>query len=89
MAPAIVPRTAGSVFLVTAGNRGLGLEHVKQFLQTTEVKVVATARQPGKADELKELKQKYADRLTVVQLDTSDEASIEVRFLTLNGAREF
>ena len=78
MAPTIVANNSDAVFIVTGGNRGLGLEHVKQFLEKTKVKVVATARQPAKADELNKLLKQHTDRLSVVELDSSDEASIEV-----------
>ena len=78
MAPTIVPNTDSAVFVVTGGNRGLGLEHVKQFLEQSQVKVVATARQPEKAKELQNLAKQYHGRLSIVQLDNGDEASIEV-----------
>ena len=78
MAPTLVSNSSDAVFVVTGGNRGLGIEHVKQFLDKTKVKIVATARQPSKADQLNGLLKQYKDRLSVVELDTSDEASIEV-----------
>ncbi len=78
MAPTIISDSPDAVFVVTGGNRGLGLEHVKQFLEKTKVKVVATARQPAKADQLNGLLKQHQDRLSVVELDTSEEASIEV-----------
>jgi len=78
MAPTIISDSPDAVFIVTGGNRGLGLEHVKQFLEKTKVKVVATARQPAKADQLNGLLKQHQDRLSVVELDTSDEASVEV-----------
>ena len=83
MAPSIISDSPDAVFVVTGGNRGLGLEHVKQFLEKTAVKVVATARQPAKADQLNGLLQKHPDRLSVIELDTSDEASVEVLHSTL------
>lgn len=78
MAPTLVSNSSDAVFVVTGGNRGLGIEHVKQFLDKTKVKIVATARQPSKADQLNGLLKQYKDRLSVVELDASDEASIEV-----------
>ena len=78
MTPTVVPNTSDAVFVITGGNRGLGIEHVKQFLEKTKVKVVATARQPSKADELNGLLKQYSDRLSIVELDTSSEESIEV-----------
>ena len=74
----LIPTDNTAVYIVTGGNRGLGLEHVKQFLEKTNAKVVATARQPSKADELNTLSKKYANRLSVVELDTGSETSIEV-----------
>ncbi|KAL3141582.1 hypothetical protein ABBQ32_004825 [Trebouxia sp. C0010 RCD-2024] len=77
MAPTVVPGTSDAVFVITGANRGLGIEHVKQFLEKTKVKIVATARQPSKADELNELVKQYSDRLSIIELDTSSEKSIE------------
>lgn len=74
----LIPTDNTAVYLVTGGNRGLGIEHVKQFLEKTDAKVIATARQPRKADELNSLSKKYADRLSVIELDTGSESSIEV-----------
>jgi len=53
---------------ITGANRGIGLEFVRQFLERGE-RVFATARKPEEADDLKALKDKYPDHLTVVQLD--------------------
>lgn len=78
IAPIIVEDSPDAVFVVTGGNRGLGVEHVKQFLERSQVKIVATARQPDKAQELNELLKQYSNRLSIVQLDTSSEESIEV-----------
>ncbi len=78
MAPTIISDSPDAVFIVTGGNRGLGLEHVKQFLEKTKVQVVATARQPAKADQSNGLLKQHQDRLSVIELDTSDEASVEV-----------
>ena len=80
MAPIVVPDTSDAVFVVTGGNRGLGLEHVKQFLEKTKVKVVATARQPNNADELNGLLKQHPGRLSVIWLDTVSEGSIEVLY---------
>lgn len=78
MAPNVVSDTSETVFVVTGGNRGLGIEHVKQLLEKTKVMIVATARQPTKAEELNELHKQYSDRLSIIELDTSSEESIEV-----------
>ncbi len=89
MAPTVVPDSADAVFVVTGGNRGLGLEHVKQFMEKTKVKIVATARQPAKADQLNGFLKQYKDRLSVVELDAGDEASIEVLIILLRQALRF
>lgn len=75
----LVPTDTSAVYVVTGGNRGLGIEHVKQFLEKTDAKVVATARQPSKADALNALAKKHQERVSVVELDTSSEPSIEVQ----------
>ena len=85
MISTVVPTAASAVFLITGANRGLGVEHVRQFLQKSKVKVVATARQPAKATELKGLQDQYNDRLTVVELDVADEASIKVKLQLLQA----
>ena len=79
MAPTIVKNNSDTVLLVTGANRGLGVEHVKQFLKQSKVKVVATARQPAQADELNSLLKENKDRLSVIKLDTGNEESIEVQ----------
>ena len=81
MGEAVVSNTDAAVFVVTAGNRGLGLEHVKQLLQKAKVHVVATVRQAANAEDLNKLAHQHQGRVSVVQLDISDEQSIEV-FIT-------
>lgn len=55
---------------------GLGLEFVRQLLERPGY-VIATCRQPEFAVGLQELQSFHNDRLLVVQLDTTDERSIE------------
>ena len=81
----LIPTDNTAVYIVTGGNRGLGIEHVKQFLEKTDAKIVATARQPREADELNTLSKKYAARLAVIKLDTSSESSIEVYHIYANA----
>jgi NAD(P)-dependent dehydrogenase (short-subunit alcohol dehydrogenase family) len=57
--------------LVTGANRGLGLEFAKQF-SDAGWKVIATAREPDKAEELHQL----GERVEVVQLDVTDAKSV-------------
>ena len=69
---------AQSVVVITGSSRGLGLEFVRQLLDSTESHVVATARDPQKADALTALVKQQPDRLKLVALDTGDEKSIKV-----------
>ncbi|CAJ0602910.1 unnamed protein product [Cylicocyclus nassatus] len=61
--------------LVTGANRGLGLGLVKRLLENKKIHyVIATAREPDKAEELNRIRDK---RLTVLKLDLDDDDSIE------------
>jgi len=62
--------------LVTGANRGLGYEHVKQYAQKGW-KVIACARNPEKATELENLKDKYDDNFIIEQLEVIDHPRIE------------
>lgn len=73
----MVAFTADTVVVITGCSRGLGLEFVKQILDTTESHVVATARNPQKCEALTGLSSQYEKRLKLVTLDTEDEASIK------------
>lgn len=61
----------GKTVLVTGGNRGIGLEFVRQLIAKKNT-VIATARNPVDAIELKALQP-----AAVLQLDVSDVASIQ------------
>jgi NAD(P)-dependent dehydrogenase (short-subunit alcohol dehydrogenase family) len=61
--------------LVTGANRGLGLEFTRQLLARGE-RVLATARQPGRALELNELSAAHPGHLHVLPLDLARPASI-------------
>jgi NAD(P)-dependent dehydrogenase (short-subunit alcohol dehydrogenase family) len=60
--------------LVTGANRGLGLEFVRQLL-TRGDHVVATSRQPGRANALNQLVGQHPGRLHVLPLDVGDAKS--------------
>ncbi|GAA6035588.1 hypothetical protein JCM8097_004916 [Rhodosporidiobolus ruineniae] len=78
---------SSTVYLITGASRGLGRSSPLSLATSTQallasspsVKVVATARDPDKAVELKALaaKKENEGRLLVVQLDVSDEKSVE------------
>jgi NAD(P)-dependent dehydrogenase (short-subunit alcohol dehydrogenase family) len=66
-----------STVLVTGASRGIGLEFVKQWL-ARGAEVIATAREPSAATELSSLIDRYGDRLRVMQLDVTDDRSVEL-----------
>jgi NAD(P)-dependent dehydrogenase (short-subunit alcohol dehydrogenase family) len=59
-----------STILVTGANRGIGLEFVRQYANEG-AKVIACARDPDKAKELKELVEKHGE-VEIHKLDISD-----------------
>lgn len=68
----------GGVSMVQGASRGIGLEFVKQLLEKNENRhVVATCRNPNGATGLLELKNKFAERLNILQLDLTAESTIE------------
>jgi NAD(P)-dependent dehydrogenase (short-subunit alcohol dehydrogenase family) len=76
--------------LVTGANRGLGLELVRQLLGRGD-RVIATARQPGKATELNALAGAHPGRLHVLPLDVADPRAITTlqrELLLLDGDGE-
>jgi NAD(P)-dependent dehydrogenase (short-subunit alcohol dehydrogenase family) len=61
---------------ITGANRGIGLEFARQYLSRGD-RVVATCRDPKSAKELTKLAKAHRDRLLIVPMDVSDEASIK------------
>ncbi|PIO52897.1 hypothetical protein TELCIR_25789, partial [Teladorsagia circumcincta] len=60
--------------MVTGANRGIGLGLVKEFLKNKEIRhVIATARDPNNAKELKEISD---SRLSTIKLDVTCDESI-------------
>ena len=66
-----MPRTV----LVTGGNRGLGLEFVRQCSERGD-RVLAACRHPDEADELQSLAGQGGREVSVLRLDVGEEASI-------------
>ena len=66
---------APGTVLITGSNRGLGLEFVKQYA-SRGWRVIATAREPGKATELQAIAGKNR-AVTVDRLDVEDRAAIK------------
>jgi len=56
--------------LITGSNRGIGLEFAKQYAERGW-HVIATARKPGEADDLKALASQF-DKVIIEQLDVTD-----------------
>ncbi|KAJ7969209.1 Short-chain dehydrogenase/reductase [Quillaja saponaria] len=68
----------GGVSMVQGASRGIGLEFVKQLLENNEKgHVIATCRNPNSSSGLIHLKNKFAERLCISQLDLTIESSIE------------
>ena len=61
---------------VTGANRGLGYEHVKQYAEKGW-KVIACARNPEQAKELKELQKEHSKNFIIEQLEVIDHNRIE------------
>lgn len=62
-------------YVVTAGNRGLGLEFVRQLLQRGD-RVTTTARHPDDADDLQELVSDAGGRASIIELDITDPGQV-------------
>ncbi|XP_050279566.1 uncharacterized protein LOC126720790 isoform X2 [Quercus robur] len=68
----------GGVSMVQGASRGIGLEFVKQLLEKNEKgHVVATCRNPDAASGLLHLKNRFAERLSILPLDLTIESTIE------------
>lgn len=64
--------------MVQGASRGIGLEFVKQLLEKDDKgHVVATCRNPNGATGLLKLKNKFSERLNILQLDLTSESTIE------------
>jgi NAD(P)-dependent dehydrogenase (short-subunit alcohol dehydrogenase family) len=69
--------------LITGSNRGIGLEFARQYAEKGWV-VIATARTPRKAHELKKLVAAYKN-LVIEELDVTDEVEIAALVKKYNG----
>lgn len=68
----------GGVSMVQGASRGIGLEFVKQLLEKNELgHVIATCRDPNGATGLLDLKNKFTERLNILELDVTKESTIE------------
>ncbi|MCY3780180.1 MAG: SDR family oxidoreductase [Chloroflexi bacterium] len=62
--------------LITGANRGIGLALTRQFLAQDDPRVYAACRNPDGAAQLNKLAQEHNSRVRVLQMDVTDEASI-------------
>jgi short-subunit dehydrogenase len=62
------------VWFITGCSKGFGWELTQQLLKSTDARVVATARNPNV---LREMQQKFAERLLVLKLDVTKQSDIE------------
>jgi len=69
--------------LVTGSSRGLGLEFVKQLLDKGN-QIIACNRNPLKYPDLLELKNKFEDKLVIIDLDVSSKDSIDNAFTLIS-----
>jgi len=69
--------------LVTGSSRGLGLEFVKQLLDKGN-QIIACNRNPLKYPDLLELKNKFEDKLVLIDLDVSSKDSIDNAFTMIS-----
>ncbi|KAI0628093.1 NAD-P-binding protein [Trametes polyzona] len=83
--------TNQTTWLVTGTSRGIGLEIVRQLLDSPKNLVIAGCRTPEKANALQALKDTAKGTLHIIQLDVSDVDSIRAsvqefeRILDANG----
>jgi len=70
--------------LVSGSNRGIGLAMVKNYADRGWT-IIATARKPDKAIDLKNLAAEHPDQIRIEQMDLLDHASIEALAKSLDG----
>ncbi|XP_043699122.1 C-factor-like isoform X2 [Telopea speciosissima] len=76
----------GGVSMVQGASRGIGLEFVTQLLEKKDKgHVIATCRNPNGSTALHDLKRKFDERLRILQLDLTNENTIEA---SANSIRE-
>lgn len=77
--PVLLPTDDNAVYVITGANRGIGLEHARQFLEKTKAAVVCTVRKSSTVKHLQAFKEQgHGHRLLLIELDTTDESSIQI-----------
>lgn len=81
--------TVRDAVLVQGASRGIGLEAVRQLLaRKPERQVFATCRAPSEALDLASLSDETSGRLEVLELDVTDEPSIEAAYNAVQQSTE-
>nr|CRX79076.1 hypothetical protein ls5930a1_00119 [Leucosporidium scottii] len=76
-----------TTYLITGASRGLGLEYTRQLLaSSSEIKVVATARDPATATELHKIKESSNGRLYILEMDVTNDESVKAAVTTLEAS---
>jgi NAD(P)-dependent dehydrogenase (short-subunit alcohol dehydrogenase family) len=70
--------------MITGANRGLGLEFTRQYAEAGW-SVIACCRWPEEANALRELAERYGDKIEVHKLDVADYEEIDALALILQG----
>ena len=73
-----------STVLITGANRGIGLEHVRQYA-ATGAQVIACCRDPNAADELQAIAAAYPGKVRVEAVSVNDGASVAALAQRLSG----
>ena len=68
-------QTMAETVLITGSNKGIGLAFAREYAAKGWI-VIATARKPDKAEDLKALAEQYPDTVSIMQLDVTDDARI-------------
>ena len=75
---------SGGTVLITGANRGLGLEHARQYA-AAGWRVLACARRPDAATGLTSLQQQFPDTVSLHALDVTDADAVEQLAAALSG----
>lgn len=75
-----------NTIVITGANRGIGLELTRQYLESDDsAQVIACARNPEQAEELRSLVSQYPERLTLRTLDVCNSKQIDALRSELNS----
>lgn len=67
------------VYAITGSSRGLGYNYARLLLEAQEdISVIALCRNPSGADQLRDLKNKFGDRIEIVKHEADKEESAKV-----------